>query len=194
MEQEFTYDLFVIGIISSLLPLTILAKRLFHVEQSLVCPLSNSKVLETLGCCLIHKKQAKESWGLGAGSGGLACAKEANKLGKKVAVADFVKPSPQGTKWGIGGTCLNVGCIPKKLMHYAAIQGEARHHLGACGWTVDSKLEHNWSAMLGSTAKHIRGSNYEIKVDLIEKGIKNFNCIASLAGPNKIRVLFLQSI
>ena len=32
---------------------------------------------------------------------------------KRVAVADFVKPSPQGTTWGVGGTCVNVGCIPK---------------------------------------------------------------------------------
>lgn len=33
---------------------------------------------------------------IGGGSGGLACAKEAVKLGAKVAVLDFVKPSPQG--------------------------------------------------------------------------------------------------
>ena len=41
-----------------------------------------------------------------------------------MAVADYVKPSPQGTKWGLGGTCLNVGCIPKKLMHFVASWGE----------------------------------------------------------------------
>jgi hypothetical protein len=48
---------------------------------------------------------------------GLACAKEAAGLGARVALLDFVKPSPQGTSWGLGGTCVNVGCIPKKLMH-----------------------------------------------------------------------------
>jgi len=42
----------------------------------------------------------------------------------KVGLADFVKPSPIGTKWGLGGTCVNVGCIPKKLMHFAAQWGE----------------------------------------------------------------------
>jgi succinate dehydrogenase/fumarate reductase flavoprotein subunit len=52
---------------------------------------------------------------IGGGSGGLATAKEAGKiLGKKqvgdeevdrVACFDFVKPSPKGTKWGLGGTC-----------------------------------------------------------------------------------------
>lgn len=40
---------------------------------------------------------------IGAGSGGLAAAKRAAKHGAKVAIADFVKPSPQGTTWGIGG-------------------------------------------------------------------------------------------
>ena len=118
----------------------------------------------------------------------MACAKEAYSLGKKVAVADFVKPSPIGTKWGIGGTCLNVGCIPKKLMHYAALVGEARHHMKACGWTVDEKLEHNWSTMLLNVNKHVRTSNYEIKVDLIEKKIKNFTSIASIEKQNTIKV------
>ena len=62
---------------------------------------------------------------IGGGSGGLAASKEAAKLGKKVAVCDFVKPSPAGTTWGLGGTCVNVGCIPKKLMHQAALLGES---------------------------------------------------------------------
>ena len=31
--------------------------------------------------------------------------------GPLVAVCDFVKPSPPGTTWGLGGTCVNVGCI-----------------------------------------------------------------------------------
>jgi pyruvate/2-oxoglutarate dehydrogenase complex dihydrolipoamide dehydrogenase (E3) component len=64
---------------------------------------------------------------IGGGSGGLACAKEAAQLGAKVAVLDFVKPTPLGTKWGLGGTCVNVGCIPKKLMHQASLLGEAIH-------------------------------------------------------------------
>lgn len=40
---------------------------------------------------------------IGGGSGGLAASKEASALGAKVAVLDFVKPSPAGTKWGLGG-------------------------------------------------------------------------------------------
>lgn len=43
---------------------------------------------------------------IGAGSGGLAAAKRAASHGQRVAIADFVKPSPQGTTWGIGGSLL----------------------------------------------------------------------------------------
>ncbi|RMX38762.1 hypothetical protein pdam_00018521, partial [Pocillopora damicornis] len=71
---------------------------------------------------------------IGGGSGGLACSKEAAIIGKKVAVLDFVKPSPIGTTWGLGGTCVNVGCIPKKLMHQAAILGNLLQQV-----TIDKK-------------------------------------------------------
>lgn len=57
----------------------------------------------------------------------MACAKEASSFGKQVVVLDFVIPSEKGTTWGIGGTCVNVGCIPKKLMHQASLLGESIH-------------------------------------------------------------------
>jgi hypothetical protein len=82
---------------------------------------------------------------IGGGSGGLACSKEAAKLGKKVACLDFVKPSPIGTTWGLGGTCVNVGCIPKKLFHTASIIGESIHQdAKSYGWEVPDKVPFNW--------------------------------------------------
>ena len=63
---------------------------------------------------------------IGGGSGGISAARWAAQQGKKVALADFVQPSPIGTTWGLGGTCVNVGCIPKKLMHYAGVLAESR--------------------------------------------------------------------
>lgn len=63
---------------------------------------------------------------IGGGSGGVSAARWAATIGKKVALADFVHPSPVGTTWGLGGTCVNVGCIPKKLMHYAGILNELK--------------------------------------------------------------------
>ena len=73
---------------------------------------------------------------IGGGSGGLAASKEAAKHGLKVAVYDFVKPTPIGTTWGLGGTCVNVGCIPKKLMHQASILGESMHDAKEFGWQI----------------------------------------------------------
>ncbi|XP_065316171.1 thioredoxin reductase 1, cytoplasmic-like [Gordionus sp. m RMFG-2023] len=61
---------------------------------------------------------------LGGGSGGLASSKEAAKYGIKVAVFDYIVPTPLGTTWGLGGTCVNVGCIPKKLMHQTSLLKE----------------------------------------------------------------------
>ena len=41
--------------------------------------------------------------------------------GLRLALIDYVKPSLHGTTWGLGGTCLNVGCVPKKIMHTSNI-------------------------------------------------------------------------
>ena len=54
---------------------------------------------------------------IGGGSGGLACSKEAAKHGKKVAVLDFVKPTPTGTKWGLGGITAVAALLDLALMH-----------------------------------------------------------------------------
>jgi pyruvate/2-oxoglutarate dehydrogenase complex dihydrolipoamide dehydrogenase (E3) component len=54
---------------------------------------------------------------IGGGTGGISFASEARKLGMSVALFDYVAPSNQGSTWGLGGTCVNVGCIPKKLFH-----------------------------------------------------------------------------
>lgn len=48
-----------------------------------------------------------------------------------------------GTKWDIGGTCVNVGCIPKKLMHHAALLGHSMQDAKKFGWNVDVK-SNNW--------------------------------------------------
>jgi thioredoxin reductase (NADPH) len=86
---------------------------------------------------------------IGGGSGGISAARWAANLGAKVALADFVKPSPAGTAWGLGGTCVNVGCIPKKLMHYAGILAESREDQEFAGIPVDkANNSHNWGKMV----------------------------------------------
>merc|ERR1711992_411381 len=71
---------------------------------------------------------------IGGGSGGLSAARQSAGLGARVAVADFVPPTPLGTKWGLGGTCVNVGCIPKKLMHQAGMLGGFARDAIEFGW------------------------------------------------------------
>lgn len=106
---------------------------------------------------------------IGGGSGGLACAKEAVANGARVACLDFVKPTPIGTKWGVGGTCVNVGCIPKKLMHQASLLGEAVHEAAAYGWNVDEKIKPDWSKLVQSVQNHIKSVNWVTRVDLRDK-------------------------
>lgn len=107
---------------------------------------------------------------IGGGSGGLACAKEAVQHGAKVAVLDYVSPSPQGTKWGLGGTCVNVGCIPKKLMHQAALLGEGVHEAASYGWKVEKdNLKLDWATLVESVQNHIKSVNWVTRVDLRDK-------------------------
>ena len=49
-----------------------------------------------------------------------------------------------GTRWGLGGTCVNVGCIPKKLMHQASQLGGAVVDAGKYGWNTPEHLQHDW--------------------------------------------------
>lgn len=112
---------------------------------------------------------------IGGGSGGLACSQEAKKLCAKVAVLDFVKPSPQGSVWGLGGTCVNVGCIPKKLMHTAALLGESSEEAAEYGWRSNGEtthhLTHNWETLREKVQDHIKGINFGYRVKLREVGI-----------------------
>jgi thioredoxin reductase (NADPH) len=124
---------------------------------------------------------------IGGGSGGLAVSKEAAALGAKVAVLDFVKPSWHGTTWGLGGTCVNVGCIPKKLMHTAALLGEATHDAKAYGWKVgDDKPAHDWAAMVSGVQDHIASLNFGYRVALREKAVKYENALGSFVDPHTI--------
>lgn len=121
---------------------------------------------------------------IGGGSGGLAAAKVAADLGAKVAVADFVKPSPAGTTWGLGGTCVNVGCIPKKLMHLSSLYRENMGDMNSIGW--DTKASHSWSDMVTKIDNYIKSLNWGAKSELRTKNIKYYNSFATFADPHTI--------
>ncbi|KAI8037772.1 hypothetical protein M5D96_009273 [Drosophila gunungcola] len=124
---------------------------------------------------------------LGGGSAGLACAKEAADCGARVLCFDFVKPSPAGTRWGIGGTCVNVGCIPKKLMHQASLLGEAVHEAVAYGWNVnDQDLRPDWRKLVRSVQNHIKSVNWVTRVDLRDKKVEYVNSLGAFLDPHTI--------
>jgi glutathione reductase (NADPH) len=74
---------------------------------------------------------------IGGGSGGLAHAQRAAEYGARAAV---IESGP------LGGTCVNVGCVPKKLTWYAAHHANAAAHAGDFGFDL-SVNGHDWSAL-----------------------------------------------
>ncbi|KAM8819133.1 thioredoxin reductase 2, mitochondrial isoform 2-T2 [Rhynchonycteris naso] len=123
---------------------------------------------------------------IGGGSGGLACAKEAAQLGKKVAVLDYVEPSPRGTRWGLGGTCVNVGCIPKKLMHQAALLGGMIRDAPHYGWGVTQQVPHDWKKMAEAVQNHVKSLNWGHRVQLQDRKVKYFNMKGSFANEHVV--------
>uniref|UniRef100_F1L1R4 Glutathione reductase 2 n=1 Tax=Ascaris suum TaxID=6253 RepID=F1L1R4_ASCSU len=126
---------------------------------------------------------------IGGGSGGLAFSKEAAELGAKVALIDAVEPSPHGTTWGIGGTCVNVGCIPKKLMHQAALVGRFVEHAPKYGWNEVHKGHHDWKTLVKVIQDRIKASNWIYRVQLHQKKINYINAFASFLDESSIRTI-----
>jgi len=126
---------------------------------------------------------------IGGGSGGLAASKEAAKFGAKVAVLDFVKPTPTGTQWGLGGTCVNVGCIPKKLMHQAAVLHHSLEDSKAFGWQTPDAIGHNWATLVENVAGHIGALNWGYRVALRDKKVDYVNAYAKFTDPHTIQTV-----
>lgn len=94
---------------------------------------------------------------IGGGSGGVAHARRAAEYGAKVAVAEY---GP------LGGTCVNVGCVPKKIMWYTA--GHAHHFAHAADYGFDVALNgHDWGALKQRRDAYVRRLNgiYENLLD-----------------------------
>ncbi|XP_029811079.1 thioredoxin reductase 1, cytoplasmic [Suricata suricatta] len=124
---------------------------------------------------------------VGGGSGGLAAAKEAAKYNKKILVLDFVTPTPRGTRWGLGGTCVNVGCIPKKLMHQAALLGQAVQDSRNYGWKIEESVKHDWDKMTEAVQNYIGSLNWGYRVSLREKKVAYENAYGQFVGPHRIK-------
>ncbi|CAI2348518.1 unnamed protein product [Caenorhabditis sp. 36 PRJEB53466] len=127
---------------------------------------------------------------IGGGSGGLSCSKRASDLGAKVALIDGVEPTPHGVTWGIGGTCANVGCIPKKLMHQAALVGKELKTADTYGWNGldQTKIAHEWNVLVKNVNDRIKGNSFVYRVQLNQKGIKYFKGFAEFVDHSTVLV------
>ena len=82
---------------------------------------------------------------IGAGSGGVRAATMASGLGVRVAIAE---------QRYLGGTCVNVGCVPKKLLVYASQFQDQFDAAAGFGWTV-GKSTFNWTSLIANKNKEI---------------------------------------
>ena len=125
---------------------------------------------------------------IGGGPGGNAAAKEASKYNIKVGLADFVQPSPFGTSWGLGGTCVNVGCIPKKMMHYAGLLYDQMKYFPLVGYPNELKKDFNWDTLRDSVQGHISSLNFGYRTQLRKFSVTYYNKFAKFIDAHTIEL------
>ena len=86
---------------------------------------------------------------IGAGSGGVRASRVCAGLGARVAVAEERR---------LGGTCVNVGCIPKKLLVYASHYREAFEEATGYGWRV-GESSFDWPSLIAAKDREIARLN-----------------------------------
>ena len=96
---------------------------------------------------------------IGAGSGGVAASRRASLHGASVAIVE------QGR---VGGTCVNRGCIPKKLFAYAAHYSEDFHDAVGFGWD-EARPAFRWSKLVAAKDREIQRIN-QVYEGLLDQG------------------------
>jgi len=122
-----------------------------------------------------------QSWDLiviGGGSGGLACAQRAARHGARVAVAE---PGQ------LGGTCVNVGCVPKKIMYHAADVAHALVDAADYGFTI-GKSRHDWAALKSRRDAYVERLRGIYRENLDRSGARLFRVRAKIAAPGRVAI------
>ncbi len=115
---------------------------------------------------------------IGGGSGGVRCARIAAGHGARVAIAEQ-------RFWG--GTCVNVGCVPKKLMVQASEYGAMAEDSRAFGWDA-RRAAFDWPTLIANKDREIARLN-SVYVSMLEKaGVAVHEHRATLTGPNTLDV------
>ena len=132
---------------------------------------------------------------IGAGSGGIASARRAASYGVKVAVAEHGR---------LGGTCVNVGCVPKKVMWNAAAMAETledmkhygffssrNHHGDDDAMDRSRNIQFDWPFLKAHRDKYIVRLNGIYERNLENSGVQKLLGSASLIGNHTVQVVIM---
>jgi glutathione reductase (NADPH) len=115
---------------------------------------------------------------IGAGSGGVRASRIAAGLGAKVAVAEELY---------LGGTCVNVGCVPKKLFVYGSHFSEEFEAAVGFGWQL-AKPSFDWATLRDNKTKEIERLNGVYQRLLTNANVNIINGRASIIDPHTVQV------
>jgi glutathione reductase (NADPH) len=116
---------------------------------------------------------------IGAGSGGVRCGRFSADFGARVAVAE---------ERYLGGTCVNVGCIPKKLMVYASHYAEDfRDAARGYGWTL-GETDFDWSTLIKNKNREIERLNGIYDGLLSGAGVRQLKGHGRIVDPHTVEV------
>ncbi|KAJ2141194.1 Glutathione reductase [Coemansia sp. RSA 678] len=116
---------------------------------------------------------------IGGGSGGMACARRAASYGAKVAVIEG--------SGRLGGTCVNVGCVPKKVMFNGASIVEAIEDAKHYGITVD-KHSFDWGFLKHARDEYVKRLNGIYERNLTKENVEYIDGTASFVSSTEIKV------
>src|SRR5210317_1427471 len=115
---------------------------------------------------------------VGGGSGGLACAQRAAEYGARTAV---IENGP------LGGTCVNVGCVPKKVMWYAAQLAHAIDDAPAYGFDVDAR-GHDWPVLKSRRDAYVKRLNGIYEQNLSRRDVDYLRGTARFVGDKRLDI------
>ena len=115
---------------------------------------------------------------IGGGSGGLAHAQRAAEYGARAGVIEY---GP------LGGTCVNVGCVPKKVMWYAAEMQHHLEHAADYGFGIDVS-GHDWASLKARRDAYVTRLNGIYEKNLDRRGVDYIQGAAHFVDPHTLAV------
>jgi len=125
-----------------------------------------------------QKGQEVDLFVIGGGSGGVRAARVSAGYGARVAIAESGR---------FGGTCVNVGCIPKKLFSYAAHFRDDFHDAADFGWTI-GETRFDWPTLVANKDREITRLNGVYERLLVNAGVGILRGRARLLDAHTVEV------